>query len=401
MQWANVFHVYQPPQWDPNVLKQVVLEAYRPLAQNLLSTPSLKITLNITASLSEQLAQYHYDDIIDAFTVCAKRGQIEFLASAAYHPLLPLIPKQQVVRQIHLNTQINRKIFGKVWNPTGFYPPELAYTSKVGSIVRQLGFDYILLDEISFAKQWDVVDYETRYQTPQGLGVVFRNREASNAFLEAFTSTAEGFAQEISKEFNEEGVLITALDGENLGHHRHGMDKVWASQVTNPNVTTVTLSEWRAQCPKTRVLRPLACSWACRLDEIQRAQPFTLWNDPENPIHKKQWELIRLVIALVEKHSNADAQKRLDQALASDWFWWASAKPWWSYDIVVGLTERVIDVVAPLTLSSRTLDRLHRLADDIKNLAQKWNATGVAEKRREAYLQIDTTTRFLAGKQVS
>ncbi len=400
MLWANVFHIYQPPNWDPKILKKVVREAYWPLAKNLLSHPSLKITLNITASLTEQLVARN-PDLISALRTCAKRGQIEFLASAAYHPLLPLIPKKEIIRQIRLNTAINRKIFGKVWSPKGFYPPELAYTPRLGSIIRHLGFRYIVLDEISFAKLWDVVDYQTCYQTPKGLGVVFRNREASNAFLETHASTPESFMRDIAKEFNEERILITALDGENLGHHRHGMDKIWTSLVTHPNITTVTLSEWRSQCSYTRIVRPLSCSWSCRLDEIQKNQSFTLWNDPSNPLHRKQWQLLRAVLAIVHKNGNKTARQKMDQALASDWFWWASAKPWWSYDIIVGLTDRIVDVVSPLTLRPVTLDKLNALAEDIKNLAYQWNTQGVANKRRQAYLSADSTARFLAGERVS
>lgn len=57
MIWANFFHIYQPPHWPKTIIAKVARESYRPLLKILNRHPHLKITLNISGSLTEQLAR--------------------------------------------------------------------------------------------------------------------------------------------------------------------------------------------------------------------------------------------------------------------------------------------------------------------------------------------------------
>ncbi|MFX1260039.1 MAG: hypothetical protein ACFFAN_19490 [Promethearchaeota archaeon] len=60
--------------------------------------PGAKITLNINGTLTEQLHDFGYDDLIELITTLASRGQIEFTGSGKFHPLLPLIPEPEIKR---------------------------------------------------------------------------------------------------------------------------------------------------------------------------------------------------------------------------------------------------------------------------------------------------------------
>ena len=57
MLWANFFHIYQPPNWDKRIIKKVATESYRPFVNILKKNPNIKVTLNISGSLTEQLHQ--------------------------------------------------------------------------------------------------------------------------------------------------------------------------------------------------------------------------------------------------------------------------------------------------------------------------------------------------------
>jgi len=61
-----------------------------------------------------------------------QRGQLELTASANYHAFLPKLPDEQIIRQIQLNTETNRQYFGDLYQPKGFFPPEMGYDSRVG-----------------------------------------------------------------------------------------------------------------------------------------------------------------------------------------------------------------------------------------------------------------------------
>ena len=93
-----------------------------PPCETLLQHPDAKITVNINGTLTEQLADYGFTDVIEDLEALGNRGQIEFTGSAKFHPLLPLLPEPEVIRQIKLNQTTNRQFFGKSYKPRGFFP---------------------------------------------------------------------------------------------------------------------------------------------------------------------------------------------------------------------------------------------------------------------------------------
>lgn len=99
--------------------------------------PGGKITLNVNAILTEQLARYGLNDVIQGLRQLAERGQIEFTGTAMYHPILPFIPRDEVFKQIKLNPDVSRRYFGEVYRRTGFSPPEMCYSHNVGSSCRK------------------------------------------------------------------------------------------------------------------------------------------------------------------------------------------------------------------------------------------------------------------------
>ena len=101
MYWANFLHFYQPPTQKPYWIHKITAEAYRPILQGLKAHPQSKVTLNINGVLLELLDTYGEHDIIDLFRDLLASGQIELTGSAKYHPLLPFLPREEAIRQIH------------------------------------------------------------------------------------------------------------------------------------------------------------------------------------------------------------------------------------------------------------------------------------------------------------
>ncbi|MFX1411205.1 MAG: hypothetical protein ACFFA6_12705, partial [Promethearchaeota archaeon] len=171
--FAFLFHIYQPPVQIPSVINQIVNESYRPIIEALKEHPEAKITLNINGTLIEQLHDFSYDDLIQAITILASRGQIEFTGSAKFHPLLPLIPEPEIKRQIELNNETNRHFFGKLFNPNGFFPPEMAISEEVLKTVKKMGFEWIIMSGIANT----LSEFPTNYVSihPNGLKLLFRD----------------------------------------------------------------------------------------------------------------------------------------------------------------------------------------------------------------------------------
>jgi len=137
MIWANFLHIYQPANQKQRILEKVVNESYRKIIAGLKTSPKAKLTLNINACLTELLIKNKFVDVISDIKKLVELGQLELTESAKYHPFLPKLPESEVIRQIKLNYLTNRRYFGKIYKPAGFFPPEMAFTKKIGQIIKK------------------------------------------------------------------------------------------------------------------------------------------------------------------------------------------------------------------------------------------------------------------------
>src|SRR3989344_9509920 len=97
--WVNFLHIYQPPGQDPRVLKRVVEESYLTIINLFHAYPLIKITLNVSGSLLEALdGEKEYDGLLLELKNLVQGGRVELVGSAMYHPILSLLPKDEIVR---------------------------------------------------------------------------------------------------------------------------------------------------------------------------------------------------------------------------------------------------------------------------------------------------------------
>jgi len=407
MIWANFFHIYQPPSWPKEIIKKVTEESYRPIIKILKNNPQIKITLNICASLTEQLVEYNFKDVVNDLILLANKGQIEFTGSAKYHTILPLLPEEEILRQLNLNNEVNKKYLGEVYKPTGFFSPEMCYSEKLSVILKKLGFKWIILDEISYSGKVRAINFDKKYYLKNGLEVLFRNRNISDYI--AFSAPADNpadFDRVIKKERRSREILITAMDGENMGHHRPKTDKLWEKIVTNPKIKTLTCSELLEYYKNKEMVKPLASSWSSQEDELKNGVAYNLWSDQNNEIHQKQWQLTYFIIKLVKKIKDKDPnyqqiRNALDMALASDQYWWASANPWWSLEIIKNETKELLTVIkdAKCVLKSEK-EKAKELADQIVEKAENWQKTGQAQFVSTKYLKKTHLIRYMGGERI-
>lgn len=319
--WANVLHIYQPPTQTKSVVDVVVRESYEHILSLLKQYPTLSLTLNIPGSLLELLDMYGHTHIMSGIAHYIKEGRIELLGTAMYHPILPLIPQHEIRRQIHLHNETSKKYFGDAYAPRGFFAPEMAYSKDVGYIVKEMGFSYIILDEIHTEKSMQ--DTGTLYtDTQTGLNVVCRNRKISQTFPPEYICTHIDLSQKNS--------LVTMHDGEMYGH-RHTDDRgFYENTFTHPHIHTVTLSEYIASCTKKDSVSLISASWETTLEEKNKGIPFSVWNDPNNAIHTALWKFTYTILEIVHTHTTdphyEHARAYADKGLASCYWWWASER---------------------------------------------------------------------------
>ncbi|MFH0952288.1 MAG: UvrB/UvrC motif-containing protein [Patescibacteria group bacterium] len=388
MFWANFLHIYQPPTQKKHWVEKITSESYRQIVHGLKKHPRAKLTLNINAILCELLAKHNGKDVLDDLRLLLRRGQLELTGSAKYHPLLPTLPEKEIRRQIKLNTGTSRKFFGNLYKPQGFFPPEMGFSTKVARVVSSLGFRWIIVDELSFPDRSAKIDYSVIYQV-KGLpnfSIYFRERKMSYKILSGQMGTGELLINGLGDRLKKNEYLLTAMDGETFGHHRPGMEHLLFEIYQSKRLKTVTISELSGLFDKNIAVSPRPSTWALMEKDLENNAPFSRWDDPGNVIHKKQWELTRLAIKTAHRLrpgqvSYRPVRQTLDSALHSDQYWWASAKPWWSLEMIEAGAKELRDVV--LLNNKATADekqKAEKLYRTIIFTGFQWQRDGTVEK---------------------
>lgn len=342
MKVALFLHAYQPPIQYPEVTKKVTDQSYVPIINLLTKYPQSRITMNVSASLTEQLVTLHEDDLIGRIAYLSSQRQLELVSTAAYHPLLAKLPEDEIVRQRNINDQINQNTFGiDSYQPGGFFLPEMIYERRVGETLSNAGVQWVILDESAYPlakgnEEWGTsnhYDMKISKYIHKLVGlptyVFFRDRPLS--LLVAFNGnlSIDNVIENLKRHYIEgqEGYVVLAMDAETFGHHHHENLHLLESMMSNPFIELVSISELFNLGLPINEIEPVRSTWGVTIETDDQQRTFPRWDNPNNPVHKLQWQLFDLALA-VREHNN-DHADLLDKGINSDQFWWASANPCW------------------------------------------------------------------------
>ncbi len=396
MKVVNLLHFYQPHNQQHDILNRIVNECYRPLVNGLLERPQAKLTVNISGVLTNLLIEQGYNDVVDGLKVLSERGQIEFTESSMYHAFLPLLQKEEIIRQITQNNKINKKYIGESYNPTGFFSPEMSINSNVLEVVSELGYSWVCAAEVAYGNK--TLESNSLYKDNKtGLSVFFRNKRVSALILSATVRNARDLVKETQDLHDVNKYWFTVMDAETFGHHRIGHEKLLFDILENSFFQSTLINNLLSEDLPTEIVDIRPSTWTNEeqdfwLDQEKQvftdAKSFILWRDPENPIHMLQWELTNLVLSKMHSYKDMtsvnfqSAREKLDKAIASDQYWWASAKPWWSLEMIEQGAFALKDVIMTLYGASNdendqivknNVDGLYR---KILDKAFEWQRTG-------------------------
>lgn len=396
MKICTLLHFYQPPNQQSDILMRIVNESYLPITRGLLKIKRARAVINISGCLIEMLVKNGYNEVIENLIQLAKNKQIELMGSAMYHAFLPLLPEDEIERQINLNDEVNKKYFGELYNPSGFFSPEMAVSDKVLRIVQKHGYKWIAAPELSYTEGTARMDKIYKLGGSD-FSLMFRNKRASSLMLSGVCHDAKDLIKEttdLHSDANANGYFFAVMDAETFGHHRIGDEKLLFDILSNDFLESVTatdlINDTNFAVEKLDKVR--ACTWTNEeqdfyLDKEGGDKSFLLWQDPSNPIHDAQWKLTNLVIDEINNYKDKEAPKwkaartLLDMAISSDQYWWASAKPWWSLEMIEqGCFElkSVLSTLDPLLQSMKESESLYKTILDI---AFDWQRSGYIRKK--------------------
>ncbi len=420
--WAQLLHFYQPPTQAPSVLKRISDESYRPLLHVFEEYPNARVTINFNGVLTDMLMDCGHKDIIEGLRSLAENGQLEFTGTGKYHPILPLIPREEVKRQIDLNAQTNRRFFGKAYAPQGFFPPEMCYSQDILKPIIKSGYRWIILSGIACPAEWPMDIIYRTVCDGQEIAVFFRDDVLSNRISFQNIKATEFIAHLEEWQGKRENIyVVTAMDAETYGHHIQGWERTFLAKVyeeleppvappeevkqvkalagqhaallTNnaaaDKIQMVTISQLFELFPQGQLIEPRPSSWSTTADDMKAGNYYPLWQDKKNEVHRLQWEHLNICIELVNealrcadneesRQSAAIARGLLDRAEHSCQMWWACNRPMCDINLIhMGLLDQWRTVV---------------------NAYRAINKSGASEETKREYYRRTVAARDIRSK---
>lgn len=365
--WVNFLHFYLPPTSEPEIVDEAVNRSYSWILEMAKKYKNFRFTLNLSGCLTEMLAKRR-PDIIAKFHQLLDKQQLELVDSLAYHPIAPLLSEKETIRQIKLNEKINKQHLGKTAD--GFFLPEMAYSPSLGKIIDELGYKWLILDEISHQGRTGKIDWHNRYVLENSnLTIIYRSRNWSKDYP----------PRQIIKELTKlPPYIISATDAELYGHRFVDWEGWLARVVNHPNIKCLTISQYLATLKNTITTKPLPSNWESLEKEIIKL-PFSLWFNKKNRIQNLLWHLAQLALSEVEKNPTDEnwhwARRHLDRGLPSCTFWWASGRdfhlfgaPAWKPDEVEKGATELIKVIRTLKVLTGTKLKAEKYYHHIKKM---------------------------------
>ncbi|MEA2088491.1 MAG: hypothetical protein U9O55_01450 [Patescibacteria group bacterium] len=324
MKWINFLHFYQPPGTDKNTIREVVKNSYSFIIKILKENRKAKITVNINASLLECLNEFGYNGLIEEIEKLALKEKIELAISAAYHPILALIPFEESIRQIKISQRASKKFFQRI-KIKGFFFPEMVYDKRVAIYLKKIGIKWIMLDELAYNGKFNKVDYTKKYiDKNSGLQIIFRNRKYSKDYPPKIILDLLKKEKDFSK------IIVSGTDAELYGDRHIDYSGDFYYAIRDKEVKSITVSDFLTDLKEKEIINPKIISWDGSETMLEKKQALYFWNNPKNRIHKKLWELTKFALKVVEQNKKDKnycwARKRLDMGISSCTYWWASQK---------------------------------------------------------------------------
>ena len=193
-----------------------------------------RVHLSLSGTLLETLSDPSFQERVYGIVDCGsllwqlQNKQIfNILGTGYYHPVLPLIPEADRSEHLQRWRAIAEHLFWRT-DFEGFWPPEMGFSMELIPLIKQMGYQYVLVDsnnvEAITPMSWAELRYRphiARYQDDEVM-IVVRDRELSDAQESGmdygwFTNEV----QQRTKDCDFPPLVTTCTDGDNGGWFRN------------------------------------------------------------------------------------------------------------------------------------------------------------------------------------
>jgi alpha-amylase/alpha-mannosidase (GH57 family) len=319
-----------PPDRVSPGFHRLVDSNHRPLLK-LLADLRMPCAVSIPWGLTERWLSEGYNDCLNLCAEMLRRGEVEFVGTAAYHPILPLLPRPAIERQVVEDQARHRELFPG-WACGGFVPPEMAFGPELLPILREAGYQWCAVDDTPYACLSGTPPHQY-VPLCADLKVLLRSSMWSRALVNRARDGGSGKA--LAKDMvsglrdwmgGDAGYAFLATDSESFGEHRRGSLKVLSEflggLVSSGRARLVRPSSLVEVFPARNDEIPPG-SWRTTPEQFWEGEFFAPWQSRYNDAHSYLWELTDLAVTAVSK-----LQQRLDRSLHAGFFWWEENSHW-------------------------------------------------------------------------
>ncbi|MFH2034492.1 MAG: alpha-amylase/4-alpha-glucanotransferase domain-containing protein [Candidatus Margulisiibacteriota bacterium] len=210
-------HCHQPVGNFEHVIEKAYQDSYLPLLETLEAHPAIKFAVHYSGILYDWFMEKH-PEYMDMLRRMVKRGQLEVLTGGYYEPILPLIPDNDKLGQIEMESNFIKK--NLLAAPRGMWLTERVWEPGLPVVLSKAGVEYITVDDFHFISagvpEDDLFGYFTTEDQGDTLRVFPINKHLR--YLIPFRQPEEAidYLRSIATEEGDRAAIL-ADDGEKFG----------------------------------------------------------------------------------------------------------------------------------------------------------------------------------------
>lgn len=336
MKIALFFNAYQPVIQEEYSLKRRYSDCFFPLLRFVKSKKSSKFTLNVPLSTLEAFDGLGEKEWISDLKNLYRNEKLDLTGSAAYYPLLTKIPAPLVEEQIILNEYGLGYYLGAhqgfegessimVKDIRGFFPPELALNSGLIKILTSLGYDWVIADPSSISDP-DMLNKSSVFAVNDlNVNLLLSNREIAGELLDIRDLDITRIVNKVTN--TDSDTLLLSFDVASLTQNKEffSIMDMFVDKLSSLGHSFVSVSEMLEYSDIVSVDSDVIKDSTWRNSDIdikdgdvkKNSNPYNFWEDEENELSKKLWDLENIMI---KAYSGASGQE-IDSDLANIPIW--------------------------------------------------------------------------------
>lgn len=210
-------HCHQPVGNFDHVFDQAFNDCYLPFIQTMERHPKIKFAVHYSGILYDWFLKHH-PEYLELIAKLVRLGQVEVMTAGYYEPIIPIIPDEDKIGQIKMQSEFIKKHFKA--SPQGMWLTERIWEPSLPSALKAADIDYLTVDDYHFISAGAPKDKLFGYYITEDQGNILKvfpiNKEMRYSVPFKLPQETIKYLSEIATEDGRSAAIL-ADDGEKFG----------------------------------------------------------------------------------------------------------------------------------------------------------------------------------------